>query len=177
MSYTEIYKFKNNGEAELHTEIKNSWLGAMAVWIFLDKKYLPPYTPEWAILSKQTDKTYSRASDPHAIKDVWKLFYDDKVTLVDKIVLGTTFDHMIVKREDFQLVIDAFNSFEGNTSLKLQSEVIKELIDDPDCLGIAWNQTSVSESFWDNERTYNILINDEHFNLFDEPQLKKNNNL
>ena len=37
MSYVEIFKFDKKGDSESYGEVKNSWLGAMAVWEILGK--------------------------------------------------------------------------------------------------------------------------------------------
>ena len=47
MSQTEIYGFDQSGNAYFKAGIKNSWRGAMAIWSFLEEKYLPPYIPDY----------------------------------------------------------------------------------------------------------------------------------
>ena len=182
MSYTEIYKFNKKGDAEFLDEVKNSFRGAMAIWIILEKKYLPKYVPTWAM--GDTSKEYSRTSDfmGGGLKEIWGLFESDKVSEVDKLVLGTTFDKVIVKKEDLENVVKAFREFEGETSLKEQADIIeKALKEDEDLIAIAWNQTSVNSGVWEsdsgeededgNQLPYNILNSDKHWDLFED--LKK----
>ena len=181
MSYTEIFKFRKDGNAEAIGETKNAFRSAMAVWDILDKKYLPKFVPEWAKRIGEVDKEYFRSSDfgGGGLKEVWDLFNKENVSETDKIALGSTFDKVIVLKEDLPKLIEAFKSFEGETSLKDQVVIIEEaLVEDPELLGIAWNQTSVNGDCWTNfggydeekqeEIPYNILTMDEHWNLFEE---------
>lgn len=179
MSYTEIYKFKKDGNATLFAEIQNAWRGAMSIWNILDKKYLPPYVPDWAVRLKMNEpgKEFYRMHDPtneEGRKEVWGIYYKEGVSQTDKIVIGSTFDNVIVMREDIPKLVEAFRNFEGETSLKEQADVIEKLFNnDEDMLGISWNQTSVNADAWsiledDKAQPYNILKNDKHWNLFED---------
>lgn len=180
MSYTEIYKFKKNGDAVSFAEIKNAFRGAMAVWDILDKKYLPPFKPSWAF---STEQKYSRSIDREGAKEIWALHESDKVSETDKIVLGSTFDKVVVLRENIPELIKAFREFEGETSLKEQADLIEmEFNKDKKMLGIAWNQTSVNGDNWenfggynrnDNAIPYNILTMTDHWSLFEKEPAEK----
>jgi hypothetical protein len=37
MSYTEIYAFNKNAQAEFYGEVKNAHRGAMAIWSFFEQ--------------------------------------------------------------------------------------------------------------------------------------------
>jgi len=184
MSYTELFKFNKKGEAEDLGEVHNAWRGAMAVWRILDKKYLPPFTPEWAKSIGETDREYSRASDMIAIKEIWGLQHNNDVSKSDKIVLGTTFDNVIVNKENMPLVISAFKEFEGETNLLEQAEILEEALKDEDVIAVAWNQTSVCGDNWtniggydedeDEYVPYNILTQDKHWELFQEDEEEVN---
>ena len=188
MSYTEIYKFGKDGNAELFAEVKNSFRGAMAVWNILEKKYLPKYIPEWAM--GDTSREYSRSSDffGKALKEVWDLFYSDKISENDKVVLGSTFDNVIVMRNDIPMLIESFRCFEGETSLKEQSNIIERIYNDNKTfIAIAWNQTSVNGDAWESDEImldeedeefylpYNILKENKHWNLFESIYNQINN--
>lgn len=180
MSYTEIYKFKKNGNAESLADVRNSWRGAMAIWNILDIRYLPPYIPEWAkSLAEQKDRYYRSGDfDGEALKEVWALFDREDILLVDRIALGTTFDNVIVMREDIPKVISAFESFVGETSLPEQAAILTNALKNDDLIAIGWNQTSVNGDTWtniggydeENEEylPYNILTMTEHWNLFQD---------
>lgn len=181
MSYTEIYKFKKDGNATMLAETKNAWRGAMAVWNILDKKYLPPFMPDWAKALGETNKEYYRSSDMmgKGLKEVWGLYDGDKISETDKIVLGSTFDNVVVMKEDLPKLIEAFRNFEGETSLKEQADIFEQALKDDDLLAVAWNQTSVNGDAWQSDETgkdeddeevylpYNILTMEKHWNLFE----------
>lgn len=186
MSSTVIYTFTADGfcSGEM-AEVRNAWRGAMAVWRTLEKKYLPPYRPCYVPKDISDDMLESycgyvptrlSAIDQEASKDIWNLFDREDVDMIDRIVLGTTFDHVMVKRENIHRVIDAFETFEGDTNLKEQAEALRELLKDEDKVAFAWNQTSVNAGEWmhsgifdgEDELPYNFKTQDRHFWLFDE---------
>jgi len=163
MSYTEICGFDKKGNAYLQASVRNSWRGAMAIWNILGKRYLSAYYQ----------------TDANTIKEVWDLFNSDNISDIDRIVLGTTYDKVIVKKEKFSELIKAFKNFEGETSLKEQAEILKIMADDENCIAVAWNQTSVNDNTWANfdyddeageSIAYNMFENGDHWYLFDEIQ-------
>lgn len=194
MSYTEIYGFDKEGYAYFQAEIHNSWRGAMAIWSILEERYLPPYIPDYIKRANwyspemsfneivaRTGHTPSRLvptfkeADP--TQEIWDLADNEKVSIIDKIVLFTTFDKILIKRDDFSRVIEAFNAFEGKTSLKEQAVVLQKMLSDENCIAAGWNQTSVNADTWStynyDEETgecapYNCLTQNEHYWLFDE---------
>ena len=149
MTCTEIHGITKNS-AEHIGETKNSWRGAMAVWRILEKKYLPKYVPEWAKTMGGNNK-YSRTitMSPDDIKEIWDLFKSDKLSELERIVLGSTFDNVLVRVENIDQLLKAFREFEGNTSLKEQAEIIEKTIaENPEIVAIGWNQTSVNGDVW-----------------------------
>src|SRR5690606_16780527 len=115
--------------------------------------------------------------DQNAMNEILKLFDDNKVSFVDKIVLGSTFDNVVVEKQDFDKLINAFEKFEGDTNLKEQAGIIKKMMEDDNCIAVAWNQTGISGNTWDNysynEKTdesepYNLFKQNDHWFLFDE---------
>jgi len=183
MSYTEIFIFDKEGDAYNTADIKNSWRGAMSIWRILEKKYLKPLEkPDWMAHEDYEKSGYSRTSipyfddsKPNPMRPIWDLWNDAKVNRIDKIVLGTTFDKVVVMHDDIPETIEAFKNFEGETSLKEQADVLQEIFDDSEAIAVAWNQTSVVGGTWKNydeekeeETPYNILKQDMHWNLFEE---------
>jgi len=182
MSSTQLYKFTKEGEAECFGEVRNSFRGAMTVWNILDERYLPPFTPSWAI-GDEPGKTYHRSSDMFGggLKEVWALANGEDITKIDKIVLASTFDNVTVKKENIPELIEAFRAFEGECTIKEQADLIEEeLKNNPDLIAIAWNQTSVNCDTWDSDvmgkdeygddyyPPYNILTEEKHWSMFDE---------
>lgn len=182
MSYTELFKFNKEGNAEWFAETKNAHRGAMAVWHRMEDKYLPEIVPLWASKSmiaerKEKGERFYRFS-PSEMKEVWALLKQDNVSTEDKIVLGSTFDNVIVVRENLLDLIKLFNSFDGQTSLKEQAKEIENLLEtDSEFIAIGWNQTSVNGDTWanaggydedDEPIPYNVLTGDKHWDLFKE---------
>jgi len=151
MSSTEIYGLKKN-TVEYIGETRNSWRGAMAIWIFLEKKYLPKYIPDWVRALNREDQEYSRTAAlgrNSPIKEIFDLFQSPKLTKSERIVLGSTFDNVLAKVEDIDKVLQAFREFEGDTTLKEQANIIEQAIKkDPEIVAIGWNQTSVNSDTW-----------------------------
>lgn len=185
MSYTEIFIFDKNGDAEQLAEINNAFRGGMAIWGEIEKKYLPPLPkPSWMPSEDYEKNGYNRINTMNSdlIKEIWNLFGKEEVSFNDKLVLGTTFDKVIVKKEDIPLIIEAFELFEGETSLKEQACVLKTVLD-KDIMGIGWNQTSVNRDSWgyynydeDSEKyiPYNMKEQEDHWFLLDELNEIKN---
>ena len=112
MSYIEIFKFDENGNSESFGTVNNTWLGAMRVWDVLGKKYCGHGAPIFDMVQMEA---------------IWNLVNDKSVTHDEKIVLGTTFDKCLVKKEDIPKVIDAFRKFDidGNTNLNEQADILE----------------------------------------------------
>ena len=150
MSYSEIYKFGKNGEASFLGEVKNSWCGAAMVWRILENKYLPPLPkPDWMNETDYKEHGYSRTSpsfDVNSMKPIRNLWKDGSVSRIDKIVLRTTFDNIVVMCENLKKVINSFNEFDNNTSLQEQAKILNDALLDELTIGVAWNQTSVNNN-------------------------------
>ena len=150
MSYTEIFKFDKDGNSESVADIKNAYRGAMAVWDILGKKYCGHGASIF---------------DLSAMKRIWNLADSKRVSLDERIVLCTTLDKCLIRKEDIQRVVTAFRNFDGETSLKEQADVLEELYQDDDCIAVGWHQNSVSCEQW---FEYNCLEQTDHYYLFDE---------
>lgn len=182
MSYTELYNIDKKGDVKQFIELENAFRGAMSIWMRLEEKYLEPLPPTYERTVSTAVKKNHRVFDMIGIREIWALFYDEKVSRADKIVLGSTFDGVIVLKENFSELLEAMTAFikECNTtSLDEQIKVIKKLDKKEDSIGICWNQTSVNGGNWeerydekDNPIPYNININIDHWNLFNEEMLK-----
>ncbi len=164
MSYTEIYGVYTNGDVKKIGEVRNAFRGAMSVWEHLEYKYL-----------KTKSSSYTDIKNP-----LWSLYKRDDLSLSEKIVLLSTYDRAIVYKKDLDMLYDAYDKFEATTSLKEQSDVIKEYLPlDDDVIGVCWNQTSVNTDTWFTDREiienneyvgrspYNINIDGDLFDIFE----------
>lgn len=186
MSSTEIFKITKHGDVVYHDETRNAWRGAMAIWGILEKRYLKPLPkPIWMSNEQYNDSGYTRSCIPsfgkerHPLQDVWDLVKNEEVSRVDKIVLSSTFDFIVIMKPHLHKIIEAFNSFDGETSLKEQAEILQNLLDsDDDFIGVAWNQTSVNGdmwSVWNKEKEecdpYDINTGEKHWDLFEDESI------
>jgi hypothetical protein len=188
MSYTEIYGFDKEGNAYCEAEVKNAWRGAMAIWNTLEKKYLPKYRPSYVPSYISDDNVegflgykpsrLTAMMDDKAMKEVWGLANDSRLKDCERIALASTFDRVIIKRENMLRLISAFREFDGETSLKAQADLIEKMLNDENCMAVGFNQTSVNGDTWSNfggyddekdeEIPYNIFTGDKHWELFEE---------
>jgi hypothetical protein len=151
MSSTEIYGFNKEweiyGDSYFIGEVKNSFRGAMAIWTYLEDKYLPPYIPLG--MKEKITRMISINKDEKETQKVWDLWKDNRLEENEKIVMLSTFDRVIVKRGNIDLLLKAFMLFKGDTNLKKQAEIIdKEIKNNKNIIAIAWNQTSVNSNPW-----------------------------
>ena len=191
MSYTEIFAFNKDGLCCEEYAIKNAWAGAMAVWGILEEKYLPPYRPRYVPDGMSMDEFAQRFGfKPSRLSiglaterespaiEIWNLFENEAVPMNDRIVLGTTFDQVLIRRDEIGKVIRAFRSFAGKTNLKEQADILNEIMKNEEISAVGWNQTSVNADTWmtggglsDNNEgclPYNYQKQDDHWWLFDE---------
>lgn len=189
MSCTEIYAFDIKGNAYLFGTVSNSWRGAMAIWRYLEEKYLPPYIPNYmrslGVTTAEECKrqmnfvpTRCSACQIRDMQEIWDLCDSPKLSEAERICLYTTFDRYLIKKEDIPRVVKAFKEFEGDTSLKAQAEILEKAYKDDNCMAIGWNQTSVCADNWgtyggydqelDKVIPYNCLNDDNHDWIFEE---------
>lgn len=194
MSYTEIYSFDKNGNANAAGEVHNSWRGAMTIWGILEERYLPPFVPEYLKstnwyrpdmtpdqVEEQLGYKPSRCAPPmgneNPIQEIWDLADNTTIPEHERIVLFTTFDNCLLRKENIPKVVAAFRQFGGETSLPEQADILEQLVEEDDCMAVGWNQTSVNGDTWatsggydeetDEGIPYNCMTGDKHYWLFD----------
>lgn len=163
MSSTEIYGILKNGDVVLYAEVENARAGAPAIWRILANKY-----------RIEDDKDELGAS-----KIVWSHFYQGVYEDPEEIILGTTLDNAIVMsheehNKDFSELIYAMRYFSkkhNHTNLSEQLKVIEIMAKDPDVIGVAWNQTSLSDCLWNDDENgygYNIFKQNKHWDVLEK---------
>ena len=181
MSSTEIAGLTKNKAYEIG-ETRNGHRGAMAVWQIVEKRYLPsldkPYYVKEDYSSRVVASMCSFGDEKQPIDEIWGLVNNIDICDTDRIVLASTFDNVLVKKEYIPVLLKAFREFEGETSLKEQADIIERAVNsDKSIVAIGWNQTSVNENKWltqdynekkDEYLTYNLKKNDEHWYLFED---------
>lgn len=161
MSYTELYAVNKKGDVEFYDEVKNSWAGGMHVWNTLNEKY------------NLKDSMFTQ------YRTTWGKFNKGFYEKYEDMVLGSTFDGCVIKKENFNDLIKYFNKYTEETTssnLDKQIEIIENMKSDENVIGVAWCQTSVANDAWDygydeeEEEVipYNINKGDKHWFLFEE---------
>ena len=187
MSRTEVYVFREDGFAELYGEVVNAHRGAWMVWTLLEKKYLPSMPkPSRDMPDRYYSRFFYSCMDDRGrtkLKEVWRLANaDSPLTDNERMVLISTYDWAITKREDVPKLIADYRNFNvGETSLSEQADVLVKMLDDPkynDVIAVAFNQTSVNTALWEmgeddparpcEQLPYNILNEDKHFYVFED---------
>lgn len=163
MSQIIIYRFRKDGTAVKHAWFMNAWKGSVAIWQALEQKYLPPYVPEFAMrkwwyrpgmttqeLAEKLHFAPSRTGvgTGSAIQEIWDLADNPQVSEDDRIVLLTTLDNMLLRKENIPRAAAAFRNFEGETSLPRQAEILEQLAAMEDCIAVGWCQNSVVSEDW-----------------------------
>jgi len=136
MSYTEIYGVKNNGEVVFVGEVENAWRGAMFVW-------------------KQLADKYEVGGDLFGgFHELWAMADTGRLVDYENMVMKSTFDNVVVKREDLARLIMSFRKYgelNPNSSFLEQAKIIEEeILKDGNMVGVCWNQISVNENPWCN---------------------------
>ena len=193
MSYTEIYQVPEKGEIIEYKEFYNSSRGAMLIWRCMAERYLPP---RYDYLSDSPWAYYTGGSKGY--EEIWALAKDIRIPPEHRITLISTFDYLMVKRENIQLFADSFRKFTKDfgdkmehSSLLEQAEALEELLKDKKTYAVCWLQTSVCSDLWqvfipdelpedkddyDEIRNYDISKDDDRHCFFDfkEDILQKN---
>jgi len=169
MSYAELKIVEENGDVVGYKKYKNSHGGAAFIWTQLYDKYLK-------------DHNISHDSWLFGGDKLWKLSSDKSVPYFARKVLASTYDQVIIKRENLFDLVESFEKFlevfssSKNIVCHLFNwiEDIREIYKDNFCQGIAFYQMSVGQDPWwvyDNEdegRPYNLEKDEGHWFLFDE---------
>lgn len=188
MSYTSIFCFDKESRITDERLFQNSWFSAPRIWDALGRKYVNGFR--------------NSMLDWNKLNEVLKL---TKIEKYEAIADLSTWDNVLVKRKDFQDVVDAFKEFEekdpapeghGSTLME-QALFIEEVIKNhPEVEYIGWNQTSVNgddwttpdlpegfeewseeeqDAFWDDPPSYNINTMHRHWFMFTDDEEEKEN--
>lgn len=137
MSFTGIMGVPAEGPIRMIGEVHNSHQGAAVVWSCLSERYL---SRKYSIIG------------PH--DDLWKLGDDEGVWPEHRVVLQTTFDGVMVAKDDLPDVILCIEDFVAEfrppyCNLLKQVQVFDAHRDSDDYVAFAWWQNSVCSDMWD----------------------------
>jgi hypothetical protein len=177
MSYTTIYRVPTSGGIESVGEFRNSHGSAGYIWTEMVRAH------------HGEEKAFTWICDKALLRSVWALVDDASQPDFVRIAMATTFDGVMVRRENLQRVANAFREFvaahppgDYACSLLDQAVLLNTLARDDECFAVCWNQTSVSDG-WpdiyptcphcggemeDEARAYDVSVDSEHWFLFDK---------
>ena len=163
MSSTEIYAILKNGDVVLYSEVENSRSCSLDIYKILADKY----------------HIKNNKNVCNWFKKVRGYFYQVVYEDPEEIILGTTLNNAIVMsheehNKDFSELIYAMRYFSkkhNHTNLSEQLKVIEIMAKDPDVIGVAWNQTSLSDCLWNDDENgygYNIFKQNKHWDVLEK---------
>lgn len=163
MSYTTIYKVPERGPIEEYRTFSNSHRGAWTVWVRMQERYLPGHDM-YGFGARRDDQ----------MQKVWDLAKDTRVPLAHRLTMRSTFDRVMVRREDLLALADAFEQFaadfQEHGSIFEQEMALRELAKDTTCYAVCWNQTSVNGDAWEvddpeteESRMYDVALDSKHW--------------
>jgi hypothetical protein len=157
MSETILYSLGEN--PQVIGEARNAWRGAMYVWNDIAKRYFGlEGFPMFGPMSKK----------------IWNAADTKNLPLHEAVVLLSTMDFATIRAGDAKEVAEHFDRYgqeHPNSSFSEQAKIIREAeLKEGDL--IAWQQTSVSEFWGDEDDGWYSVTGDKHFDAYAEAQLK-----
>lgn len=150
MSNTEIYAVNLNGEITFIEEVENSNRGAIHVWNSLCEKY------------------EIKGDMIKGVQKLRKMTDQGILTKAEDIVLKSTLNNIVVKKEDIPLLLEAFKEYDfifPNSSLLVQAEIIENsILCNKKMIGVCWNHNSTISNPWSFD--YDEAYKDIPYNIF-----------
>lgn len=162
MSYTTLYLVPESGSVEDFAEYRNAFRGGYLVWDNMARQYLGEPASGFMFSGMQP---------------VWDLAGDEGVPEAHRLVMMSTFDKVMVRRENLVRLAEAFErysaDFEDPGHIPAQAADLRRLAEEPRCFAVCWCQTSVSSDVWyvvegEDHRRYDVSRDSDHWFMFDE---------
>ena len=163
MSYCELKIIKNN-KVETHKEYRNSHGGAAFIWSAVYDRFAKDPNIEYDSWLMNSDK-------------LWPLWKDERLPRYMQLVLGSTYDRVIIKFENLVEMSEYFIQFVQEFGmnrkvchlLEWAGELTKIASTETaeSCQGVCFYQTSVSEDPWEYAKTITDDDGDEDYEYFD----------
>jgi len=99
MSRLHLVVFDLQGHISTDKEYRNSHRFYSIVWRTLQESYLKEHKHPMGFFNEAVWAA------------TWELYKDDRLSYDEKVVLACTFDYAIIKREQFQTLIDCFKEY------------------------------------------------------------------
>lgn len=163
MSTTTIHVFRTDGKRDYDADrdFRNGHT-APILWGILWKKYLAKrgspndYDPVLrTFIGDDGFESFPMMSEA-ALKPFWALHNDPRLAWFERLTLRSTYDHVVVRREHFLRIAEAFDIFTATHVAPDRKHVwnvpgyaayLRELAGDETVMGVGWTQTSVVDMF------------------------------
>lgn len=168
MSYLEVFAARENGDVTKYGKAHNSHGGAYHIWETLRDKY-----------------QVVNANLYDGFKPVW-----DSIGAMeeqDQWVLASTFDYILFPKEHLSTLIKHLGDFTERyptETLFDEINILEQTLQDNEVMGVGFQQTSVAKPLWtvhlpsddiiDDERPYNVKIDNLHIYITPESLSKLN---
>ncbi len=147
MSSMVLFTVNDNGDVVPCARLGNSWLGAALVWTNLGNKYLGEFDP---VKEHKKSLASGKEFDPFGWERTWKLQHSPSIAQHDWVVLMSTFDNIIIPRNQMLYVADQFDAFYEefpSSHYGACAKILRELYA-RGSRGFAIQATTVSENPW-----------------------------
>jgi len=165
MSYTTLFLVPESGPIQAFSEFRNAFRGGYLVWDNMAKRYLGQDASMYMIKNN--------------MQPVWDIHANLSVPEAHRIVMMSTFDKVMVRKDNLERLAIAFEQysqdFDDPGHIPSEATALRELMDNEGCYAVCWQQTSVSADDWvvmlddgsDERRPYDVSLDNEHWFLFD----------
>lgn len=184
-----LYAFGKSGTVFHEGRVPNTALGSMAIWSYMEKKYLPLYRPPcvldkpWyrenmsdAELISAYGHRPSRLTNqaPHYMQEIFDLAGRPDIPEAERLVLATTLDWRLLHGEDIPAAIEAFRTFPADSNLPTQADVLEDFLRWGGIAAVGWRQSPLRSVDWahvstpdtgitgDNAPSYNFISGQLH---------------
>jgi len=148
MACTEFYTIrKKDGRFIFYDEVPGAMRGAYLIWHNIERKYLPSLPMEdWMVRSNWDYYSRFLHNKREELDEFWNLDKDPRLSWQDRILLGTTTDYAVIRKEDLLEVAEAYENCEfASDNMKGQAEVMRRIYNENDksIAGVYKLETSV----------------------------------
>lgn len=147
MGRTEIYIVRKRRKRwELYKKIPQAMFGSFKFWMWLEKRYLPPFRvhDDLPAISR-----FACLSDDSKMQEVWDLWKDHRLSSDERLVLFSTFDYSYLPFERIPAMVKAMRAvhllMEEGSNFGRQADALECLYKErKDLQAVAFNGTSVN---------------------------------
>lgn len=158
-----LYAFGEDGAVRQERQVPNATLGAMAIWSYMERKYLPMHRPPclldkpWYRENMTDDELIaaygyrpSRLTNqaPHYMQEIFDLTGRPDIPEGERLVLETTIDKRLLHGTDIPAAIEAFRAFPADSNLPEQANVLEDFLRWGRIVAVGWRQSPIHGIDW-----------------------------